>query len=382
LKSYPSDPHAIFDIVIAGGGLAGLSCAIHLSKIGFNILLIEQNIYPRHKVCGEYISNEVIPYLKFLGFDPLEAGAKNISKFELSSSGSKKVSCALPLGGFGISRYTIDHALAKLATAHGTKIIHDQVSTIDFADDEFSIATKKGISHRSKLVIGAFGKRSSLDVNLQRSFIQEKSPYLAVKIHARGEFPADVVALHNFKGGYCGVSKIENDHINLCYIASYDKFKKYKNIEEFQQKVVFRNKYLHKIFSQSKSVFSKPLTISQISFSSKAPVEQHIIMCGDTAGMIHPLCGNGMSMAIRSAQIASALIIKFLNREISRDTMEKSYIYEWEKEFKQRLRFGHLVAYLFRKTSIIELSMPLLKLFPGLLPKVVRFSHGNPMNII
>jgi flavin-dependent dehydrogenase len=381
LKSKNSVFNDIFDVIISGGGLAGLTSAIHLSKSGFKILLIEQNRYPRHKVCGEYISNEVIPYLKFLGYEPMNDGAKSITKFELSATGKEKVSCALPLGGFGISRYTIDHALAKLAMTNGVKIKHDQVLNIDFIKDEFKVGTKKASNLRSRVVIGAFGKRSSLDVKLQRNFIRKKSPYLAVKIHASGKFPKDVVALHNFKGGYCGVSKIENDHINLCYIASYNEFKKYKNIEEFQQKVIFQNTYLRKIFSESTPVFKKPLTISQISFSTKSPVDQHIIMCGDTAGMIHPLCGNGMSMAIRSAQMASELIIKFLNGEMSRDAMEKSYIYDWQKEFRQRLRFGRIAAFLFRKTKIIELSIPVLRLFPGLLPKVIRFSHGKPMSV-
>ena len=74
-------------------------------------------------------------------------------------------------------------------------------------------------------MIGAYGKRSSLDIKLNRQFIKRKSPYLAVKIHVKGDFPDDVVALHNFEGGYCGVSKVENDSINLCYITNYDAFK-------------------------------------------------------------------------------------------------------------------------------------------------------------
>ena len=55
---------AAFDVLIIGGGLAGLCNAIHLSKFGTKVLLIEKNEYPKHKVCGEYISNEVLPYLQ------------------------------------------------------------------------------------------------------------------------------------------------------------------------------------------------------------------------------------------------------------------------------------------------------------------------------
>ena len=94
----------------------------------------------------------------------------------------------------------------------------------------------------------------------------------------------------------------------MCYITDYESFKKFKNISNFQKKVVCKNKHLKNIFEQSTSVFEKPLTISQVSFETKRPVENHIIMCGDTAGMIHPLCGNGMGMAIISAKLASNLI--------------------------------------------------------------------------
>ena len=72
----------IFDVIIVGGGLAGLTNAIHLSKVNQNVLLIEKNSYPKHKVCGEYISNEVIPYLNFLGIDPIKEGAKKLPKFK------------------------------------------------------------------------------------------------------------------------------------------------------------------------------------------------------------------------------------------------------------------------------------------------------------
>jgi len=75
-----------YQVIIVGGGLAGLTSALHLSKQGLKVLLIEKNQYPKHKVCGEYISNEVLPYLQALGFDPFEVGAKKITDFQLSTA--------------------------------------------------------------------------------------------------------------------------------------------------------------------------------------------------------------------------------------------------------------------------------------------------------
>ena len=115
------------------------------------------------------------------------------------------------------------------------------------------------------------------------------------------------------------------------------RLKTYKDIDEFQHKVLYKNTFLKDIFNNTSPVFEEPLTISQISFDYKKPIENHIIMCGDTAALIHPLCGNGMSMAIRSAQIASLLIIKYFNSETSnREALEKQYLRDWNTAFKLR----------------------------------------------
>ncbi|TXE18370.1 NAD(P)/FAD-dependent oxidoreductase [Psychroserpens burtonensis] len=370
------------DVLIVGGGLAGLSSAIHLSKQNLSVLVIEKNSYPKHKVCGEYISNEVLPYLEFLDIDVFKLGAKKIDKFQLSTTKGQLISADLPLGGFGISRFCLDEALANKALENGVEILQDVVEDIQFSNDEFSVETKNNTVFKAAIVIGAYGKRANLDVKLDRKFIKTKSPYLAVKTHVKGDFPEDVVALHNFEGGYCGVSKVEDDSINLCYITSFESFKKFKDIGEFQEKVVSRNSHLKTIFDNTVPVFEQPLTISQISFEDKKPVENHILMCGDTAALIHPLCGNGMSMAIRSAQIASVLIIKFFNSELStREALEKQYLREWNTAFKLRLKTGHLVANLFNQPKISELLMQGLKWFPGILPHIIKRTHGKLIQV-
>ncbi len=375
--------NGFFDIIIIGGGLAGLCNAIHLSKYGKDVLLIEKNNYPKHKVCGEYISNEVLPYLQFLDFNPFDFGAVKIENFQISTTNNKTINAKLPLGGFGISRYQIDLELSKKALQNGAIILQDSVIDVQFIDDHFSVTTKGNKRFTSKICIGAFGKRSALDKKMNRDFIKKKSPYLGVKLHVKDfDFSEDLVALHNFKGGYCGVSKVEKNIINLCYISDFTTFKKYKNINEFQEKVVFKNKFLRAVFQNSKPVWDKSLSISQISFETKNPIENHMIMCGDSAGMIHPLCGNGMSMAIQSSQIASKLILNYLNDKIpSRIQLEKLYITQWNKEFKWRLKTGHFIARLFRNDTIANLLLKILQKTPFLLPLIIKQTHGKAIKV-
>jgi flavin-dependent dehydrogenase len=92
-------------ILIVGGGLAGLTAAIHLSKIGLKVILIEKNEFPKHKVCGEYISNEVLSYLNWLDIDCEDLRPTHLTKFQFSFLDGKTLESDLPLGGFGVSRY-------------------------------------------------------------------------------------------------------------------------------------------------------------------------------------------------------------------------------------------------------------------------------------
>jgi len=233
---------------------------------------------------------------------------------------------------------------------------------------------------KSKMAIGAYGKRSNIDQKLNRNFILKKCPWLAVKAHYSGIFPDDLVGLHNFKGGYCGVSKIENNRMNICYLVDFETFKQYKNIEEFQSNIVYKNPHMKLILENSKLLFEKPLTISQISFEKKGTVENHILMIGDTAGLIHPLCGNGMAMAIHSAKIVSELVIEYLHNKIySRKELEEKYSKEWNTNFKSRLRIGRILSKILRMEKLASLLIQLLGILPFLLPKIIKRTHGKPI---
>ena len=198
------------------------------------------------------------------------------------------------------------------------------------------------------MVVGSFGKRSKVDVRLGRMFIKKRSPYIGVKYHIYTDHPNDLIALHNFKDGYCGISNIEEGKTNLCYLSHRDNLKKYGSIPEMEKEVLFKNPFLKSIFSNSTFLFERPETINEISFETKGPLENHILMAGDAAGMITPLCGNGMAMAIHASKIASELIIKFCKQEnYGRSQLEADYTNAWTNQFAQRLWTGRQIQRLF-----------------------------------
>jgi flavin-dependent dehydrogenase len=210
------------EIIIIGGGLGGLAAASLLAKKGRKVLLIEKKEYPFHRVCGEYVSNEVRNFLEKEDLFPDTFLPAEISRFRLTSTQGKVVDMDLDLGGFGISRYHFDDFLYQKAKAWGVRfMLNTQVEQLDFSSSEnkFNLELSSGEKLTSPYVLGAFGKRSKIDKILSRSFITARTPYIGVKYHIKGDFEKNLIALHNYKGGYCGINPIEDDRFCLCYLG-------------------------------------------------------------------------------------------------------------------------------------------------------------------
>ncbi len=370
-----------YDIIIVGGGLAGLTAALHLSQKNYSILVIEKKKYPYHKVCGEYVSKEVIPYLEQLGVSFGEIQVKKIDTLLLSSSSGKSVQTKLPLGGIGISRFTLDQLLYQNAIEKCVDFQTDTVLSIDYRENIFFITTEHGRQFSATLVIGAYGKRDALDKRLDRTFIKKKSAWLGVKAHYEfDDFPDNLVALHNFNGGYGGLSKTETGAVNFCYLTAYKSFQKEKNIEEFNNNVVAQNPFLKEFLKNAQPIFDEPLTIAQISFDQKTAIKNHVLMCGDTAGLIHPLCGNGMAMAIHAAKIASELIFDYMeSNDRKRAKLEQEYQRQWSQAFTKRLWMGRKLQAILLNKTMSKLSMNLAIQTPSLLQQLIKNTHGKTL---
>jgi hypothetical protein len=366
-------------IIIAGGGLAGLTAAIHLAQKGQKITLFEKDVFPRHKVCGEYLSREVVPYFNALQIPWRELKAKKIDKLCYSTPSGKAIDLTLPMGALGVSRYALDNLLFETAKANGVEILREKLLEMTFLEGEFKVVSTEA-EYKADYVLGSFGKRSLLDKNLDRNFFKESAPWVAVKNHYRlKDFPDNLVGLHNFKGGYCGLSKTENNHINMCYLATYKSFRTFKDPEKFNEKVLRKNPFLDSFLAEASPVFEKPLTIAQVSFSKKEAIKNHMLMLGDAAGLIHPLCGNGMAIAIHSAKIASEEILDHFVNGTKRGEMEAAYKQRWEKMFRRRFKTASLLQKLLLREKLVEVSQAIISKIPFVLPGIIKQTHGKPI---
>jgi menaquinone-9 beta-reductase len=370
-----------YDLAIVGGGLAGLSLSIQLARSGWQVVVFEKEFYPFHKVCGEYISMESREFLTGLGLPLSEWKLPVIERLFVTSPNGESIHASLPLGGFGVSRYKLDAALADIARETGVVLLeHTKVNDIQWEDGKHRIQTTNG-TFTATVTAACYGKKSNLDVKWKRSFILDNpvTNYVGVKYHVLTDLPESEIALHNFPGGYCGISKIEGDRYCFCYLTKSENLKNNRqSIPDMEKNILKQNPVLRKILNEMTVLSEAPVTIAQISFSKKTQVENHIFCIGDAAGMITPLCGNGMSMALHASKIAAESLTYFFSGRISREEMEKSYQKNWNRLFAGRLRTGRIIQRFFGNKFWSVALIRFLKPFPFLVRVLIRRTHGTP----
>lgn len=373
----------IYDVAIIGGGLAGLALSIQCAKAGFKTILFEKEVYPFHRVCGEYISLESRSFLESLGLPVAQMDLPVITRLQVTAPNGNKIEQQLDLGGFGISRHLIDYELYKLARTAGV-IIKEGVKVDDilYENNSFTIYSSIG-NTQATIAAGCFGKRSNIDVKWKRKFVLGKNKglnnFIGVKYHIKTEWPDELIALHNFKDGYCGISKVEADKCCLCYLTTAQNLKENGNsIAALETNVLETNPHLKKILNTADRMFTEPVTIAQISFARKKQVENHVLLIGDAAGMITPLCGNGMSMALHGSKLAFQSLKKYLHKKINREEMEAEYSREWKMQFSKRLAIGRIIQQLFGKKWVTDLFIATMKPFPSFIKYLVKQTHGKP----
>lgn len=381
-NNYMTDERT-YDVAIIGGGLAGLCLSIQLSRAGYNVILFEKEKYPFHKVCGEYISFECWNFLEELGVPLSDWNLPQIRKLMVSSPSGKIIKHNLDLGGFGISRYKLDAFLAALSRSVGTTILEEtRVDNVWYSNGHFHVQYGTDMC-KARLASGAYGKRSNIDIKLKRDFIQKKqnklNNYIGVKYHVKTNFPSDHIALHNFDNGYCGISQVEEEKYCLCYLTTAFNLQRSGNsIKEMEEKILRKNPHLDVILGEAEFMTPDPVTIAQISFDKKTQLEHHLMMTGDAAGMIAPLCGNGMSMAMHGSKLAFEQIDVFLQGKISRYEMEYNYQQQWDEVFSKRLKTGRFIQSMFGRDWVTNYFISALYPFPFLVNKLVKQTHGEP----
>lgn len=361
-----------YDCGIIGGGIAGLSLSILLAQQGHRVIVFEKGEYPFHKVCGEYVSNESRDFFSRLGLPLNSWDLPNISRLGISSETGYMLNTSLGLGGFGISRYKMDDALCELAVKTGVTVMQKcRVTNVS----DGSMITTQG-QYAVRLAMGSFGKVSPVFSHYEPS----KGPnYIGVKYHVKADLPGDRIELHNFSGGYCGISRVEDGRYCLCYLSSANNLKKSGNsIKQMEESILFKNPFLKTIFTSSEFLSETPVTVSNIKFGMRKLSDGQLIYLGDAAGCISPLTGNGMSMAAWSANELSRYADACLRGKISVNDLKTQYAQTWQKQFSGRLQRGRILQKVLSQKTLSHFVLRSLGLSGALTGQVIRSTHGKP----
>ena len=369
--------HGHFDLAIMGGGLNGLTLAREMARLGWKVALFERKEYPFHRVCGEYLSEEVRPILDHLGYD-VSREAASIKRLEVSAPSGKTLRADLPLGGLGISRYRLDHQLARAAQNAGAQLFtKTKVLDLQKAQGHWQVQTNRGV-FASQHLVGSFGKRSNLDRTLNRAFLRKRSAFIGVKYHLTLDYPDDLIGLHNFPGGYAGVSRVEENRYCLCYLSRRAPLQERGSFEALEREVLSQNPRIKALFENAEFLWDKPMVINEISFAAKPLAQEGMWFSGDAAGMIVPLAGNGMAMAMAGALLMAPRLNNVLRNKVTLEEAQLDYQRQWNQHFALRLRFGRQLQRFFGQPRPTEWLVRSLSALPHLMPALIKATHGKP----
>jgi flavin-dependent dehydrogenase len=347
-----------YDVIIAGGGPAGASAAIHLATRGARVLLAEQKKFPRAKLCGEFISPECALHFERLGVidQMFAARPARLSATVFYSRTGKSV--RVPSAWFGarglalgLSRAEMDERLLRRAREAGACVLEDaHVAGLIFDQDRVSgVRIKSGgaeIKYRAPLTLDATGRTRAL---VRRIGPQEngsgphRASLVAFKAHLENARIADSTCeIYFYRGGYGGLSSIENGLSNLCFIASARDVRAYgADAGRVMREVVCRNNRAAVTLADAR-VCSPWLAVSLESFGrySVAPA-RGLLAIGDAASFIDPFTGSGMLMALESGELAAGIIAGHLSGKwtgLTAAELHADYRTAYRKRFDARLR--------------------------------------------
>ncbi|MGH2522843.1 MAG: NAD(P)/FAD-dependent oxidoreductase [Anaerolineales bacterium] len=368
----------LFDVAVVGGGPAGSSAAIVLAGLGARVALLESKTYPHDKLCGEFLSPECAGLLDRLGVLPALhcLNPVSIETVCLTTPDGTLWETRLPGTALGLSRRALDATLAERATAAGAEVrqattVTNICGNLREGFEMMTRSTHGEASVRARAVIAAHGKRAALDRALNRRFLQKRQPFVALKAHFHGPPLPGRIELHAFSGGYCGMSEFEGGLANVCLLAHESIFRQAAapgpvRLNAFIGWMQSQNARLGSWLSRARRVDPEWLSIGQVPFGDKRPVVNDVLMAGDAAGLIAPLAGDGIAMALRGGALAAAHVARFLQGQFAADELCGGYASAWRREFAPRLRLGRFLQIFMLRPRWLSFGLRLIRAVPPL----------------
>jgi len=297
----------LYDLIIIGGGPAGTSTAISAARHGASVLLLERGRFPRHKVCGEFVSAESLSLLKDLldlQHATLLHDAVRIPRARMFLDG-RTLHASVDPAAASIARFDLDAALWR--SADGAGVDARQQVTVQSVSGRgpFRIVTASE-EFESRALINASGRWSNLNLAPAENGMRSEK-WLGVKAHFAEPVSEPSVDLYFFDGGYCGVQPVGEGRVNASAMVRAD-------VASSLPEVFARHPELRER-SRNWTLVSDPVSTSPLIFRHPQPERDGILMAGDAAGFVDPFVGDGISLALRSGSLAARSLKSFFDGE-------------------------------------------------------------------
>jgi flavin-dependent dehydrogenase len=349
--------HFNYDVIIGGGGPAGSSAAIHLATRGLRVLLAEQKKFPRAKLCGEFISPECALHFQRLGVaaQMLAAHPAYLSATVFYSRRGRSVSVPSAWFGagmaLGLSRAEMDERLLRRAAEAGACVLEDAqvVNVLSDKDRVRGVSVRHAgavAEYQAPLTLDATGRSRALCRRLDPHRIGSKtqrSPLVAFKAHLENtELAESTCEIYFYRGGYGGLSSIENGFSNLCFIASArDVRASGADAERVMREVVCQNRRAAQVLAKARSC-TPWLAVSLEGFGRRAVAPfKGLLAIGDAASFIDPFTGSGMLMALESGELAADIVAGHLDTDRAAPItgqLNAAYQRGYKERFDSRLK--------------------------------------------
>ncbi|HYM59628.1 MAG TPA: NAD(P)/FAD-dependent oxidoreductase [Thermoanaerobaculia bacterium] len=351
------------DVAIIGAGPAGSTLAAILARRGLAVALIDRDVFPRDKLCGEFLSYDALPVLDALGVlgDIDAAGSPRITRCRVAGNrGSYEFT--FPHPARGVSRLFLDDLLLRKAVSHGARRLDGWTASDIGNDGEMATVTiARGEETRTitaRALAGAWGRWGRFDSLLGRGFVRDRTHRnFGFKRHYRAasSHDSEVIELHSFRRGYLGVSAVEGNVTNICGLVHASRLTGHKGRwESFIDEIRAEERHLGALFASHEPAQEGFLSSEPVIFRARSPVEQGIFMIGDASGVIDPLTGNGMAMAIQSALLAAPRLAELVANPAERPRLEREYTVAHAAMFTSRIGWSRRIARLLSRPRLLD----------------------------
>jgi flavin-dependent dehydrogenase len=305
-----------FDAAIVGAGPAGSSAAIFLARRGYSVALIDKAVFPRDKLCGDFLNPAGWKLFERLGVrdDLLAAAHEKIESFRVSTPAAEAV---IPFPerngarvfGLGITRRIFDHLLVQRVVAAGATLFEGlKLNAVERYDGGWILQAQASVDQdrlHARLLVGADGRNSWTARRLGVAARDAAAgKFVGLQINLTGyRGPRGEIQIHLFPGGYAGLMGLPGGAANLAFAIARDLVQK-NSVEYLLDGHLKKNPHLRDAIAGC-AVAGEVRSAYPLEFVPRRAVGDGFLLAGDAVRVTEPVTGEGVFFALKTGELAA-----------------------------------------------------------------------------